>query len=122
MFVHKFFVSTGKSVCRSLFSRSLSVSCEVGTKRKRGREEEEEEEGSVTHPSKRRLTLQRHHTMVDDSSSRAGSLKSPRKSFYSGMYVCNSVEIQLVVAMGAIKYAQSAFYTQLMLINPLHVQ
>ena len=48
---------TVRSVCRSLFSRSMSVSCEVGTKRKREREEEEEgeeREGTENQLAKRR--------------------------------------------------------------------
>ena len=52
--------ATGRSVCRSLFSRSMSVSCEVGSRRKREREEGEgegeggEREGAENQLAKRR--------------------------------------------------------------------
>ena len=102
--------AAGRSVCRSLFSRSMSVSCEVGSRRKREREEEGveggEREGAENQLAKRRKSesshthfihilylvhlcmyagihsLQRHHTVVEGAS----LFKSPRKSFYSGTY------------------------------------
>ena len=43
----------GKKVCRSLFSRSMSISCDVSTKRKREREEGERED-TENHLAKRK--------------------------------------------------------------------
>lgn len=57
-----FYGCTGKSVCRSLFSRSLSISCDLRTKRKR---EGEEETDSENHLAKRRKSESLHIMHVD---------------------------------------------------------
>ena len=99
--------ATGRSVCRSLFSRSMSVSCEVGSRRKREREEGEEgeeREGAENQLAKRRkseFTLCSHfyaefiYACIQVSTVFRGTTQSWRELAYSNHLENHSTQVHI---------------------------